>query len=240
VNKSMEGVRSMSMLVGVPEQGKSIYSGMIAVAKVEDSAKYLANYEIAMAAFKKFAETTNNAYLGKYDFKKTQIDGVAGLEVMMDFSQMIEQMKQQPGAGDGMKAYMEMLLGAGGKLSVFMQPVDKNTVVMAYVDLENLNRAKAALKAPQSGLAGDAGVKSTAALLPKGSQWMGFVSPSGVMGFAQNLLQALGQNTVKLPALGETPPVGFAVRLDGEGLDTELVIPGATLEGAGKAIESPR
>ena len=48
MEKSMAGLRSMSMVMGPPKPGKSMYSNMAAVMKVKDARQYMADYQDAM------------------------------------------------------------------------------------------------------------------------------------------------------------------------------------------------
>ena len=52
-------------------------------------------------------------------------------------------------------------------------------------------RAIAALKQPAEGLAADADVVKTAAMLPAGAQWVGYVSPSGAVAFVKWIIDTM-------------------------------------------------
>jgi hypothetical protein len=240
MGKSMESLRSMSIVVGVPKQGESLYGAMGAFAKVDDSAKYLDNYAESIKAVSEISEKSKNPMLGKYETKKIELDGLPTLEVTVDFTEMVAAMERQAGGNGVMKAamktYMDFMLGKDGKMTGYVQAVDKTTVVLAWSDKASLERTKAALKSPAQGLEGDAGVKSTLGLMPKGCQWMVLVSPTGVASVVKTFVQAIGMPGDRVPDLGPVPPLGVGVRLEKDALEKELVVPGKTLEGIGKAL----
>jgi hypothetical protein len=234
--KSMEGLRSMSVVVGVPKEGETLYAAMGAFAKVADSAKYLDNYAESINALNEVSEKSKSPMLGKYETKKIELEGLPTLEVTVDFTDMLASVEQQVGRSDAMKAYMEFLVGKTGKMTGYVQAVDKTTVVLAWSDKASLIRTKAALSSPAEGLAGDAGVKSTLALMPKGCQWMVLVSPPGLASVVKSVVQAFGLPGDRLPDFGAMPPLGVSVKLEKDSLEKELVLPGKTLEAIGKTL----
>jgi hypothetical protein len=237
--KSVQEVRSMSVKLGVPKAGESLCDAMTGLIKVEDSAKYVDRYAQSIAAIREIAAATKNSFLGKYESKLTNVDGSPTLEVTMDYSETIAVSAKQPG-GTTRKAYLEMLLGATGKANIYLQAVDKNTVIAAWSDKANLARTRATAESLTEGLAKNAGVQSTAAMLPKGSQWTIFVSPTGAISSLESLAQTLGATGLPaLPKLGEVPPLGFAALLDADTLEWELVVPEATVNGVSKAMQRP-
>lgn len=231
----------MSMVLGVPKQGQSIYGAMGGIVKVDDSAKYLANYGESIKALGEITSAAKIPMLGRYSSKMIEIDGSPALEIVMDYSEMIAMYSgqlgaAQPATGAAMKAYMEMMLGKDGKMAVYVQPVDKTTVAIAWAEKGSLNRLKAAIKSPTEGLAANAEAKQTAALLPKGSQWMVLLSPSGVVSVVKTAVQVFGMPGDRLPDLGDVPPLGAGARLESGGAEFELVVPGKTLEGISKQL----
>ena len=127
--------------------------------------------------------------------------------------------------------------------SAWMVPADKHTVVFAYVNKESVRQAIQAIKQGKPGLAGDAGVAKTAALLPRGSVAALYVSPKGMIDMVKQILPAIappGANgRLKIPDFPKTPPIGFAVTAAWPGdaaaneLHTCLVVPAEVLQAIG-------
>ena len=80
----------------------------------------------------------------------------------------------------GFEESMGKFFGPGGKLKTLIVAIDDHTVALSFGESSPLiMRAIASLKQPADGLAGDADLVKVAAMLPAGSQWAGYVSPSG-------------------------------------------------------------
>ena len=79
--------------------------------------------------------------------------------------------------------------------------VDDQTLVGAYVSKDLLKKAIAAARNPPASLGADAGIAKTAALLPQGSQWVGYINPKGVVDFGVRIAKMV------MPAPGESFPI---------------------------------
>ncbi len=88
---SMSGLKSMTMVMGTMKPGQSMYDNMTAVIKVEDSKKYLANYEKSMARMAKALEKTNNPVFKGYSIERGEIDGITTLDMTMDIGALSQQ-----------------------------------------------------------------------------------------------------------------------------------------------------
>src|SRR4029077_1715122 len=106
------------------------------------------------------------------DIKRTKVDGADGLELTMDMSAMFKNMPNNPAATQ----MMQTMVGAGGKLSAFIVPIDETTVAISYVNIDNIARIKAACQNSQASLASDADIAQTTKLLSPGAQWVGYLS----------------------------------------------------------------
>ena len=84
MEKSMAGLRSMSMVMGPPKPGGSMYSNMVAVMKVTNASQYMADYQEAMEKITDIIKATGVQLPFVQDIKKTKINGADGLELTMD------------------------------------------------------------------------------------------------------------------------------------------------------------
>jgi len=113
----------------------------------------------------------------------------------------------------------------------------KDACVMV-LDQSRLRSAIDAVRNPVSNLAADPGAKATLAMLPKGSQWIGLLSPTGMIQHIRAVLQATMPNApLQLPEFPKGPPIGAAARATAERLDVDIVVPAAVLEGLGTFVQ---
>jgi len=231
MQKSMAGVKSVAFRVGPMEPGKSMYDNMSGIMKVDDSAQYLADYEAGAREMAKLFEDRKIAVFKSYEISKSKVDGVATLQLTMDMSGMLESatLPQQ-------RQMMELMMGKGGKMTAYMAPADATTVVMAY-SKEGLSETLKGAKNQAESLARQEDVAKTMKLLPREAQWMAFISPKGMVDFAQTMVQSFAPGAPgQLPPFPETSPVGFGARMTTQGCETSLVVPNDVLEGIGSYI----
>ncbi|HEY2881095.1 MAG TPA: hypothetical protein VGJ15_01650, partial [Pirellulales bacterium] len=236
MHKCLAGQTSAAFAVGVPQVGQSMFSAMTGVTRVDNAKTFMENYETQIAASNVVYQIARGA--PQFEVKKWDVDGTPALETIADMSDALKRMQaaQQPGPFD-QTAFFNFIFGAGSKMQTYLAPVDDHTVVLSWDSLDNLKKAMAAAKAPHEGLAADAGIKATSALLLKDAQWAGFLSPAGFISFTQVILKSsMPQVPIGLPNFPSftwTPPIGLSAHGGADGLDTEIVVPAAVLEGAG-------
>jgi len=232
---SMKGVHSMAMVMGLPKSGESIYSSTTGIIIVDNAKEYMANYKLALAEMNETVGKLENPLMPAYEVQEIKIDGVAALEITTDMSKVM----QQGGGDPNVARMMELFVGKDGKLNIYVAPVDETTIALAYVSKEQLTKTIAAAKAGSAGFATDSNVAATAASLPKGAQWVGYLSPEGVMVFAQQMIAVIGGPDAagRLPKFPASPPIGFSATITGTQLDTHLVIPSGLLKETGEFIQ---
>jgi hypothetical protein len=226
MQKSMSGVKSMAMRIGVMGQGKSMYDGMAGVIKVENSREFLDGYEKSIGEMSKLFEKSKNPLFGSYEISKGNVAGVSALQVTVDMSAMFG------AAGDpNAQRMIELMMGKGGKVTAYLGAVDDKTVVMSYSQ-DGFSEVLETVKNKGRSLATQEDVAATMKLLPKESQWLGFISPKGVVEFVKVIVTAVAPGGPgQLPPFPDTPPVGFAAKMTPQGFDTSLVVPKETLAG---------
>jgi len=234
--ESAKGMRSMSMMMGVGKPGESIYGDLFISITVDDAKAYLADYEKTMEQMVKLAKDADVPWLGAYKLKKIDIDGTPALRMTADIGEFFGE-----DAPPEMEEMLEKMFGAGGKLDVYMAAADEKTVVGVYVSKKHLAKAIQAVKDPETSLAKDKGILKMTALLPKGSQWIGFINPQGALQFTSNMMATIVPEEARagmpeFPKLPKTPPVAFGAKLTATGLETDMVIPAAVLKAVGKLI----
>ena len=226
-----KSTRSMAMVMGVLEPGKSIYSNMVGIIHVDDAPKYLANSEAMMRQMSEMMKDAKGP-IKPYEIGQETVAGVKTMTMTMDMSAMM-----QAPPDENARRMFEMMFGPGGKLMAYMAAADKQTIIFAY-DKDAFSETWKLHKSGAAGLASDPQLAETAKLLPKGAQWLGYWSPQGTVDFAGKMMAANpAMAGFKLPEFPKTPPVGFAAQAQKQTLTTDLVIPPAVVKAIGTYVQ---
>jgi len=221
------GMHSMAMVMGTPKPGESMYGGTVAIVRVDDARKYLDRYQKSLTEANELMKSLDLPFQQQIEVKPVTVEGLSALEMTMDVS------KSMGAAGNpAMKKMMESMIGPGGKLKVYLAAADERTVVMAYVSPENLTRAIAAGKNPQTSLSADPNVTVTAGMLWRDALWIGYLSPKGMMDFSMGMaMQMMPPGAMpQLPPFPDSPPIGIAVAVSPGSLNAQIVLPVDTLK----------
>lgn len=236
--EAMSGVRSMAMLLGVAEPGTGLYGNTTAVMTVDDAQQYIEGYEKTLAAMREFAQEAKSPLIPVVTSERIKVDDTEVLEVSTDLSDM--QQFWPPGSPDPQRM-MQLLTGREGKLKVYVAPADEHTIVMAYTSVENLKTALEFCRSNQPGLSSGAGVAQVASKLPPGSQWVAYLSLSGVVKAAQRVTSTLsGGSATWIPDFPECPPLGIAAKVSPSGAEGHLVVMEDTLRAIGDVVAKIR
>ena len=231
--RSLQGVRSMGLLMGISEGEEPLYSRMLMVIKTKDAEAYLNNYESALAEMAKiFADAESPLF--SFESERIEVDGLPMIKLAMDMKPFLV-----AGQAPGAEQMMEAMFG-GSHVTAYFATADQTTVVASYVSPAPLVSAVRAIRTGQPPLVDEAGVAQTLAMLPPGAQWVGLISPRGTAAFVSRTMAAVvppGTAEIpEIPEFPETPPVGFSVLLSPAGLDTALAIPAAVLEAFSEVV----
>jgi hypothetical protein len=216
-------------------QGATLMSGFAALYKVEDSAKFLADYEKSMATLSELAEKDKN--LPGYATERKKVEGIDALVFTTDMTPMIEQMEKQAG-GDAAKMMFEAMFGKDMKIDAFLAAVDKETVVLTY-DATALKEVVATAKAGKNGLSDNIDMKKTAALLLPQPHAIGFMDVGGYVDLVKKIVGMMmaaqgapggGGLPFPIPPFPQSPPVGMAAKLTPQAIEFQLVVPMPLME----------
>jgi hypothetical protein len=204
--------------------------------KVDDARRFIANYQESVEKMRDILIATGLQFPFIQEVKKAKIGDDDGLELTVDMAAMFKNMPQNPAS----TKMLELMIGRGGKMTVYMVPIDDTTVAASYVNPDNIARIKAACKNPQGSLANDAHIEQTAKMLPPGAQWTGYLSPKGLADFVSVMVSAMVPAGARagMPEFPETPPVGFAAEQSTKGLNLTIIVPGDALKGIGTYIKN--
>jgi hypothetical protein len=229
--QSVKQMQSMGMEMKIGKRSDPIYGNISGTMRVANAQQYLADYEKQMAATNELLKEAKEGLMKPSTVKKVEIAGKPGLEVEITIP-----VPKQEVEIPNFDQIMEKLLGPGGKATMHLVAADEHNVLFGYnTPKEVLAKTIAGLQDPKAGLAADADVAKTAALLAPGSQWVGYLSPRGVLGFVIKTISAFSPEDVgKLPEFPKTPPVGVAMKAGPGEVGLEVVVPNAVIEAIGK------
>ncbi len=233
--KSMRGLRSMALLMDVSKADEPLYGRLLLAVQTKDAKAYLKGYEDSLTEMVKIFQEANSS-LFSFECERIEIDGLPVLKLAMNMEPFLGEQARAPES----KKMMELMFGSGGKMNVYMAAADEHTVIGVYITPQQLGPAVKAIRDGKPQLADHAAVAKTAAMLPVGAQWQGFVSPRGAAAYVSRFLKTVappgGSGVPELPEIPETPPIGFGVRLSTDGLDMDVVLPAAVLEKGSEAV----
>jgi hypothetical protein len=230
---SMKNVKRFSASMNF--QGATFLSGMAAIYKVDDSAKFLADYEKSMATMSELGKKDKNFPV--YTTERKKIEGLDALVFTTDMTPMLEQMEKQPG-GDAAKMALEAMFGKETKIDAFLSAVNKETVVLTY-DATTLKETVATAKAGKNGLADNVDMKKTAALLLPQPHAIGFMDVGGYVDLVKKIVGMMmaaqgapggGGLPFPIPPFPQSPPVGMAAKLTPQAVEFQLVVPMPLME----------
>ncbi len=234
----MRGVQSMRMVLGVAEPGTGLYGNTSAVMIVDDSQRFIEDYEKSLSTMRELAQETKSPVIPVATSQRIPLRETEALEVSMELPDM--KVFTPPGGPD-MHNIMQLMFGANGKLKVYVAPADEHAVVMAYISLERLKAALDFYKSKQPGLSSDAGVAKVAAALPPGSQVVAYVNFSGVAKVAQQFATMLpGGQATAIPDFTDGPPLGIAAKVSPLGVEGHLIVTAETLRAIGDIVAKAR
>jgi hypothetical protein len=232
--QKLKGIRSMSMVLGAIRGDESLYAHSIGIMEVEDSTAYMANYEQYIEQYNELIKSAHSPLLQSMEIEKSQLDGTAALQITMK--------APKPPAGQQTPQYeqmMEVLFGPGGELTSWLAPAGDHHVVMGYVNQDSLKKTMQAVRQGKPGLANNAEVLKTAALLPSNVLAIVYLSPQGTNNFIKRMISVIAPPEVKelkLPEFPKTPPIGYAISAVPNELQTCLVVPAEVFRAVGQYI----
>lgn len=232
--QGMKGVRATSMLLAVGQSGEPLFSSAVTIMQVDDSSSFLTHYETWMKQYVELVKGVNNPMFPAPAVEKSTVNGVSALQLTVKAREPLAG-QQAPEQAKMIKA----MFGPEGKLVGWIAPANEHAIVMSY-DKERLLPTIEAIKQGKPGLAGDAEVSKTAALLPSNTLAIAYLSPSGVIEYAKRLMLAIaphgtGEN-LKLPEFPKTPPIGLAITTTSNELQVYLVVPAEVFQAVGPYV----
>jgi hypothetical protein len=233
---SMHGLESFGIVVGSGGEIESLYERVSGIMKVNDAGAFMKNYKHSIDKMDELLTEVGDGSTRLYEVSDMQIEGKPAILIRMDAKAMM--------AGNPVAAnpITEKLFGPEGKLDAYIAPADDKTVLMAYMSEAAIKKVIAAYRSSKANPVTDPLISETAALLPEGAQWVGFLSPAGMLEFVRKTMSTIVPQgrQITIPDFPESPPLGFAVKLSSTALDTDFVIPHSVLKATGNYVQKVR
>lgn len=222
LSKDIKGLRAISMVMQVSQDGEPPCSKMALVMRVDDSRQFMADYEKQLKRYSEFVKSLDNPMFQPLEVEKSEVGGVTTLQMTMKAPQLPDNI-QSPSHNNMMK----LLFGDENKINAWIVPADKHTVVIGYVNKELLQRTIKAIKQGKPGLTSRSEVKKVAALLPADAVAVGYLSPSGMIGVLKQFIFSIAPSGVNptFPEFPKTSLVGFAVTTGPNEVKARVVVP---------------
>jgi hypothetical protein len=230
--ESFAGLKSAAFAMYAPKKNDPLYSSVIGLMRVDDAAKFMANYERAISIGSALAEKSKSPFLQKAKAEKTTIEGKEGFEITMSIPNQ---------ASDPISAELfKKMFGDAEKMKVYVAPVSDTVAAIGYITPDGIKRVMKSAGA--KGIAGDGDIVKSAELLPAGCQAQMFVNLKGMVDMVLENVPGLEFTpaTALLGDFPETPPLGFGLKTSSDGLESDLVVPEETLEAIGTVIARAR
>jgi hypothetical protein len=229
--ESMQGVRSMAMLMGLVPQDQPLYANTIIVVKVDDAQGYLDAYQRSMQQIDGVMKNSDKPLFG-YSVQRQRIGQTEGLRVDVQMKAFLDTTTVPE-----MEGVFEKMFGATDTMSIYLAARDEHTVVGTYISQDRLEQL---LARPDSWtpLSRDPQVVKTLAMLPARSSGIGLWSPAGTFKFVAQLISAIEpQAAAAFPVLPDSPPVGVATSLSQQRLDVDILLPSDLLRSIAGMIQ---
>ncbi len=234
----MAGVRSMRMLMGVPEPGTGLYGNMSVLMIVDDSKGFFETYEKTLAGINELLKEATLPTMPVTTSKRIKLGDIEALEVSMKFPEPSTPVP--PGMPDPRKL-AQLFAGEDGQLKYYIAPADEHAVVTAYTSPDRLKEAIEFYKSQKPGLSANEGVAKVAAKLPPGSQVVAYMNGEGFIKTVKQVMAAAVTGPVPtIPDFPGSQPMGFAVKVSPDGIDGHMVVTAETLRSLGEVIAKTR
>jgi hypothetical protein len=230
-SEAMQGVRSMSMMMGLVPPDQPLYANTIIVVKVDNASDYLDAYERAMKQIDESMKNSDKPLFG-YSVRRQRIGQTEGLRVDVQMKQFLD-----TATVPEMEGVFEKMFGATDTMSIYLAARDEHTVVGTYISQDRLEQL---LARPDdwTPLSRDPQVAKTLAMLPDRYSGIGLWSPAGTFQFMAQLIGAIEpQAAANFPVLPDSPPVGVATSLSQQRLDVDILLPSDLLRSIAGMIQ---
>lgn len=229
---TMRQLKGMAMVMGVGKGRDPLYANTVGLFSVDDAPAYVDAYFKGMSEAAKLAKDPKSLLAG-VKTEKEKIGDAQAIKVSMKVPLPATPGADMPEVKKAMEEMMEKMYGPGGEVVTHLAVADRHTVVMGYTTTEPAAKTIRAVKAGEKGLAGDAGIAKTAAMLPADAAWVLYWSPKGTMEFVERMIKLMAGDApvpIEIPAFPATPPIGVSLGTTPNEVRAHVAVPIETLK----------
>jgi len=213
----MDTMKGGAFVWQVGKENQPLFSNIVVLTHTDNATAFLASYEKSLEVTKEMMAGLNLPFTPSYEIKKVKLGAKQGIETIMDFGTSLPQ-ELQP--------IFEKMFGEGGKMTMSIAARDDKTAVMRYSNGAGLKEVLDST----SLLTSDADVALVTKALPAGSQWAFYLSPKGLLDFADRAVKAVVPLPLNLPKFAATPPVAVGARVSAQNFEVHAVIPAGVVD----------
>jgi hypothetical protein len=241
VEQAMADVHGFAVLVR-PGRGKEgVFTNRFFALRVGSNAAFLERTAEAMRQWNKMFDRDGAALPLAFESLPTTVAERPGTEYSIDMGggAMAAALGGQP--IPEFREAIEKLFGSGGKFRLQVVSVDGKTVLLAAATQEQAAEAIVQLSqaVPQSKVADDTRMRTTAGLLPADADWRLYFSPHGYNHWLKRQMDAVLGPVIGGPVVRDfaaSPPIGVVGGLDDDTAWVELALPAETQKAIRKYV----
>lgn len=217
--RMMKQIGQMSMVMGIPQSGQSLYGGTHFSMHTSQPEQFLEDY-LQSIEMLEAATGKSDAVPISYTIERLTEQGHSIVALKTDMSGMVAQQQQVPGVAEAMKLFF----GPDNTLMMYLAAAE-DRVVGQYVSKEKLLQKLQ----PRQQQTVDPHLQTTAELLPEDASLVMFWSIDGTVTMVTQFLAQLQQPAPPVPVMQPGPPAGMSISVDAQRLDLDAVLPQSTI-----------
>lgn len=235
VERAVADIHSAEVLRRPGENKEGVYTNGFLVARVGSSADFVAHASEVMRLWNEMSRAAGGETRLVFETDKPRIANLEATHFSIDMAAAMG----APGLPE-VRQSMEQLFGAGGKLRIYLVPIDDHTVLLATATEEQTAAATQVLTLGQTPRLDRPPLQTANQLLPQQAAWRLFFSPHGYTSWLKRQMDAVLGPIIGGPIVREFPksaPVGIAGGFDQQELWIDAAVPVDTIHQAAAYLQ---
>lgn len=229
---AVSDVVSWSILTQPGDQNTGIYNNNFLALRVNSSETFVDHVGEVMRMWNKMHRNAEGEARYVFDIEETEVRDRAATQYLLDVAS-IDNMPVIP----EVRKIMERFFGPGGKMRLWVVPLDERTVLLGAGTQEQIETAVQALGENRPLEWQQPEIAAANALLEIEPEWRVFFSPRGRFEWKKRQNDAMNDVPVigarKPKDFSASPPIALAGKVDKKELTVDVVVPEETIKAAG-------
>jgi hypothetical protein len=235
VDRASGGVRSVVLLTQPGDKQEGVYTNDFLVVRAASAGAFADDAKEVLRLWNTMNRDAEAATRLVFDVEETNFGDRTATQYSLDIA-----------AADGapelpeIRQAMEKLFGPGGKLRLWIVPVDNENVLLASATPNQLAAALSVLDRKQAVDWSDPELAAVNQMLPSNADWRLFFSPRHYNSWHRRQMDAITGPVLGGPLVKEfpsAPPIGVAGGRNNDELWIETAVPSATLKSTGEYLK---